>query len=177
MCIFVHWPIIWCHKFKKADRRGCMSDFLIRKSYRGGIEMKDVYFCMLTNNQSTINHKIPFYTAKSYHSTILVRYEGPGVSRLRHFFFWEFKILVWCDMTWWSCENNQNNYHRPSLSRYVYLMSYFFKTFFLYGEGLYGHMGIFYTANSYHSTNLVQYKGLGVSRFVAFVPKKIPICL
>ena len=43
--------------------------------------MKDVYFCMLTNNQSTLNHKIPFYTAKSYHSTILVRYEGPGVSR------------------------------------------------------------------------------------------------
>ena len=47
--------------------------------------MKDVYFLMLTNNQSTINHKIPFYTAKSYHSTILVRYEGLGVSRLRHF--------------------------------------------------------------------------------------------
>ena len=47
--------------------------------------MKDVYFCMLTNNQSTINHKIPFYTAKSYHSTILVWYEGLGVSCLWHF--------------------------------------------------------------------------------------------
>ena len=57
--------------------------------------MKNVYFCMLINNQSTINHNIPFYTAKSYHSTILVQYEGLGVSRLRHFltpivyhFFW-----------------------------------------------------------------------------------------
>ena len=56
--------------------------------------MKDVYFCMLTNNQSTINPKIPFYTAKSYHSTILVRYEGPGVSRLRHFFCEE--CIIFC---------------------------------------------------------------------------------
>ena len=55
--------------------------------------MKDVYFCMLTNNQSTINHKIPFYTAKSYHSTILVRYEGLGVSRLRHF-LWLIEYLL-----------------------------------------------------------------------------------
>ena len=56
--------------------------------------MKDVYFCMLTNNQSTINHKIPFYTAKSYHSTIPVWYEGPGVSRLRHFLFIHYWLQI-----------------------------------------------------------------------------------
>ena len=30
------------------------------------------------------------------------------------------------------------------------------------------HQITFYTANSYHSTNLIQYEGLGVSHFAAF---------
>ena len=37
-------------KIKNTDRRVCVSDFLINKSYRGGIKMKNMYFCMLTNN-------------------------------------------------------------------------------------------------------------------------------
>jgi hypothetical protein len=36
-----------------ADRRGCVSDLFIHKSYRGGIKMKNVYFCMLTNNMGS----------------------------------------------------------------------------------------------------------------------------
>ena len=28
-------------------------DFLIRKSYKGGIKMKNVYFCTLTNNMGS----------------------------------------------------------------------------------------------------------------------------
>ena len=53
MCIFVHRPIIWGYKLKMDDRRGCMSDFFICKSYRGGIKMKNVYFCMLTKNMGS----------------------------------------------------------------------------------------------------------------------------
>ena len=53
MCVCYQGPIIWGHKLRMADRRGCVSDFVIHKCYRGGIKMKNVYFCTLTNNMGT----------------------------------------------------------------------------------------------------------------------------